>query len=296
MNLGRLEIFCEVVDRGGFTAAAEHLFLTQSAVSQYVKALEEQVGSILLVREGRRVYPTEAGEVIYQAAREIARVWDEARVTVQELQGAEAGASRVGASSPADYFLPPLIARFSRQHPKAHIVVNTGGPERVVDQVLRGELDFGFVAATSLPADLTAEPVRQEELVVVVPADHPLAGRLSVERSELLSQPFVCAPAGSQMRDIVDSQLGDLGLDSRLVSLELDSPEAIKLAVLNGAGLTILFRSSVERELASGALKQLHVGGLSMSHGIELICRPKRRFSPIMRQLMDYLKGQAAAA
>ena len=59
--------------------------------------------------------------------------------------------------------------------------------------------------------------------------------------------------------------------------------------------MAILFRSSVERELASGALKQLHVGGLSMSHGVELICRPKRRFSPVMRQLMDYLKAQAAA-
>jgi DNA-binding transcriptional LysR family regulator len=295
MNLGRLEIFCEVVNRAGFTAAAEHLFLTQSAVSQYVKALEEQVGSELLVREGRRVYPTEAGEVVYTAAKEIARAWDEALVTVRELQGAEAGASRVGASNPADYFLPPLIARFSRQHPKVHIVVNTGGPERVVDQVARGELDFGFVAATSLPADLLAEAVRQEELIVVAPSDHPLAGRLSVERGELLSQPFVCAPEGSQMRAIVDDQLSPLGLDERRISLEVDSSEAAKLAVLSGAGVAILFKSCVERELAGGSLRQLHVGGLTMFHGVELICRPKRRFTPVMRQLMDYLKGQSAA-
>src|SRR5690349_9696338 len=119
MNLARLEVFCEVVDRGGFTAAADQLSLTQSAVSQYVKALEEQIGSELLVREGRRVYPTESGQVVYQAAREISRVWDEAQVTVQELQGAQAGASHVGASNPAEYILPPLIAHFSQQHPKA---------------------------------------------------------------------------------------------------------------------------------------------------------------------------------
>jgi DNA-binding transcriptional LysR family regulator len=295
MNLGRLEIFCEVVDRSGFTAAAEHLFLTQSAVSQYVKALEDQVGSELLVREGRRVYPTEAGVIVYQAARDISRAWDEALVTVHELQGAEAGASRVGAASPADYFLPPLIARFSRQHPKARIVVNTGGPERVVDGVARGELDFAFVAATSLPPDLLSEPVRQEELIVIAAGDNELASRLSVERSELLSQPFVCAPEGTQMRAIVDGQLASLGLETRAVSLELDSPESAKLAVLNGAGLAILFKSCVERELAAGTLRQLHVGGLSMFHGVELICRPKRRFSPVMRQLMDYLKTQAAA-
>src|SRR5690242_18134121 len=116
MNLSRLELFCEVVDRAGFTAAADHLSLTQSAVSQYVKALEDQVGSQLLVREGRRVYPTESGEVVYQAAKEISRVWDEAEATVRELQGAEAGSVRVGASSPADYFLPPLIASFRRLH------------------------------------------------------------------------------------------------------------------------------------------------------------------------------------
>jgi len=295
MNLGRLEVFCEVVDRAGFTAAADQLSLTQSAVSQYVKALEEQVGSELLVREGRRVYPTEAGHVIYQAARDISHVWEEAQVTVQELQGAEAGQSRVGASNPADYFLPPLIARFSRQHPKAHIVVNVGRPERVIDQVLRGELDFGFVATTTLPAELLAEPVRQEELVVVGPSEHPLAERLSVERSELLTQPFVCSPSGSQMRAIVDDQLASLGLDSRTITLELDSSEAAKLAVMNGAGLAILFKSSVQRDIAGGSLKQIHVGGLSMSYGVELISRPKRRFSPIMRQLMDYLKAQAAA-
>jgi DNA-binding transcriptional LysR family regulator len=295
MNLGRLELFCEVVDRAGFTAAAEHLFLTQSAVSQYVKALEEQVGSELLVREGRRVYPTEAGEVVYQAAKEISRVWDEARVTVKELRGAEAGASRVGASTPADYFLPPLMARFTQQHPKAHVLLSVDRPERVTDQVLRGELDFGFVVSLDVPEGVTAEPVRQEELVVVSAPDHPLAQRLSVERSELLSQPFVCAPSGSQMRDIVDDQLGSLGLDERIVSLELDSSEAAKLAVMSGAGLAILFRSSVERDLAAGLLRQVHVGGLSLFHEVQLICRPKRRFSPVMRQLMEYLKVQAAA-
>lgn len=295
MNLARLELFCEVVDRAGFTAAADHLFLTQSAVSQYVKALEEQVGSELLVREGRRVYPTEAGDVIYQAAREISRVWDEARVTVQELTGAEAGASRIGASNPADYFLPPLIARFARRHPKVHIVLNVDRPERMVDDVLRGELDFAFVTATSLPNGVLAEPVRQEELIVISAPEHSLASRLSVERGELLTQPFVCAPEGSQMRALVDDQLSQLGLQERTVSLELDSAESAKLAVTSGAGLAILFRSSVERELSTGLLRQVHVGGLSMSHNVQLICRPKRRFSPVMRQLLDFLKTNAAA-
>jgi len=295
MNLERLELFCQVVDRGGFTAAAEHLYLTQSAVSQYVKALEEQVGSELLVREGRRVYPTEAGQVIYQAAKEVARVWDEAQVTVTELKGAEAGASRLGASSPADYFLPPLIARFAQQHPKVRVVLNVDRPERVLDEVLRGELDFAFVASDNVPAGILAEAVRQEELVVVAAPDHALAKRLSVERSELLAQPFVCAPAGSTMRALIDGQLADLGLGERSVTLELDSAESAKLAVMSGGGLAILFRSSVERELANGALRQVHVGGLSMSHSVQLICRPKRRFSPVMRQLMEFLKVQAAA-
>jgi LysR family transcriptional regulator, low CO2-responsive transcriptional regulator len=295
MNLARLDLFREVVDRGGFTAAADRLGLSQSAVSQYVKALEEQVGSELLVREGRRVYPTEAGDVVYQAAGEISRLWEEASLTVRELQGAQAGASRVGASNPAEYFLPPLIARFSREHPRVHIVVNVGRPERVVEQVLRGELDFGFVAATSLPAGLTSEAVRQEELVVVAPKEHPLAGRLSVERGELRSQPFVCAPEGSQLRAIVDEQLALVGLEDRSVALELDSPEAAKLAVLSGGGLAILFKSSVDRELASGALSRLHVGGLTMFYNVQLVAREKRRFSPAMRLLMDYLKAEAAA-
>lgn len=295
MNLARLEVFCEVVDRAGFTAAAEHLFLTQSAVSQYVKALEEQVGSELLIREGRRVYPTEAGEVVYQAAKEVSRVWEEARVTVRELKGAEAGVSRLGASGPAAYFLPPLIARFSQQHPKARVVLSVDRPERVADAVLRGELDFAFVASSALPPGLLSEPVRQEELLVISAPGHPLAGRLSVERSELLAHPFVCAPAGSQMRAMVDEQLQELGLEERTVGLELDSAEAAKLAVLNGAGLAILFQSSVERELAAGSLRQVHVGGLSMSRKVHLLCRPKRRLSPIMRQLMEYLKGQASA-
>ncbi|MDE3074901.1 MAG: LysR family transcriptional regulator [Chloroflexota bacterium] len=295
MNLGRLELFCEVVDRGGFTAAAQHLYLTQSAVSQYVKALEEQVGSELLVREGRRVYPTEAGEVVYQAAREIARVWEEAQVTVSELKGAEAGTTRLGCSPPCEYFLPSLIARFSSLHPKAHITILVDRPERVVDRVRRGELDFGFVTATSNPADLHWEPVRQEELVVVAAGAHPFGARLSVDRQELVSQPFVCAPAETQMREIVDTQLQELGLENHRVVLEVDSAEATKEAVLSGLGLAILFRSSVERELASGILKQVHVGGLLMFHNVELISRPKRRFSPVMRQLMDFLKSQAAA-
>ncbi|MHB8621173.1 MAG: LysR substrate-binding domain-containing protein [Chloroflexota bacterium] len=294
MNLGRLELFCEVIDRGGFTAAADHLNLTQSAVSQYVKALEEQVGSELLVREGRRIYPTEAGEVIYHAAREVSRVWDEAQVTVRELRGAEAGSSRVGASSPGDYVLPPLITRFISVHPKAHIVLTIDRPERIAQQVLEGEVDFGFVASTGTPEGLLTEPVRQEELLVVAAAYHPFATRLSIDREELLTQPFVCAPAGSQMRQIVDSRLQEMGLASRRVALELDTAEAAKLAILSGAGLGILFKTSVEREMAAGSLKQVHVGGLSLSHGIQLVCRPRRRFSPVVRQLMDFLRTEAA--
>ncbi len=228
MNLGRLELFCQVVERGGFTAAAQHLYLTQSAVSQYVKALEEQVGSELLVREGRRIYPTEAGEVIYQTAKEIARVWDEAQVTVRELKGAEAGAAHLGSSTPGDYFLPPLITRFTAVHPKAHIIFCVDHPERIVEQVRRGEMDFGFVTVTANPTDLQCEPVRQEELVVVAASFHPFATRLSVDRQELVSQQFVCAPAASEMRQIIDAELKELRLDQRKVALELDSIEATK--------------------------------------------------------------------
>ncbi|HUZ76642.1 MAG TPA: LysR family transcriptional regulator [Chloroflexota bacterium] len=292
MNLGRLELFCEVVERAGFTAAAQHLYLTQSAVSQYVKALEEQVGSELLVREGRRIYPTEAGEIVYQAAREIARVWDEAQVTVRELKGAEAGTVRLACSTPGDYFLPPLISRFAAAHPKAHVIFSVDRPEEVVDHVRRGEFDFAFVTLTDSPAELQCEPIRQEELVLVAASGHPFAKRLSVDREELLSQPFVCAPAESQMRQIIDAQLRVLHLGPRRVTLEFDNAEAAKLAVQSGAGLAILFRASVEQELASGTLKQVHAGGLSMAHDVLIISRPKRRFSPIMRQLLEFLRGE----
>ncbi|MBV9119075.1 MAG: LysR family transcriptional regulator [Chloroflexi bacterium] len=290
-----LNVYCAVIDYGGFTAAAERLFLTQSAVSQYVRRLELQVSSELLVREGKRAYPTEAGEVIYQAAKDVSRVWSEALVTVRELKGAEAGASHVGASTPADFFLPPLIARFSRQHPKTRVVLNVDRPERVSEQVQRGEIDFAFVVAPVLPQGIVAEPVRQEELIVVAAPDHPLARRLSVERSELLAHNFVCAPAGTYMRTMIDEQLAAIGLEERTVTLELDSSQSAKLAVAGGGGLAILFRSAVEPDIAAGVLKQVHVGGLSLSHNVQLISRPKRRFSPVMRQLMEFLKVQAAA-
>src|SRR5437879_11792425 len=178
MDLHRLEVFAKVAELGSFSRAAEALFLTQPTVSEHVRALEEELGLSRLDRMGRGATPTPAGQLLLGYARRILALSREARQAIEQFQGRMSGQLTVGGSTiPGEYILPALIGQFKAKFPDISISLLIGDSRQVTTWVEDGRAEVGVVGARPGPRTLLARELIPDELVVVLPADHPGAGR-----------------------------------------------------------------------------------------------------------------------
>jgi len=152
VNLRHLEVFCTVVRCESFSAAAEQLIMTQPAVSMQVQAVERHFGVQLLERRNRRTVPTEAGNIVYEWAREVLKTEGETRKLVDGLKHAQSGRVVIGSSMTiGSHVLPPILSRFKRQHTAAEIVVRLGERPEICADILSGTIDCGVVWPAKSP-------------------------------------------------------------------------------------------------------------------------------------------------
>jgi len=192
MELHQLRYFTAVAELGSFTRAAERCFVSQPSLSQQIIKLEKSLGKPLFERLRNKVRLTEAGEVFYERAVRILRAVDEAQASLDESTDWTAGDVTVGAIlTVAPYVLPDVVAEMRRQFAKAHVAVRENFTSGVVRDVLAGDVDIGLVA---LPVDdprLIVEPLFGEELLLALPAGHPLQAKPSLSLADVTGEPFV---------------------------------------------------------------------------------------------------------
>jgi DNA-binding transcriptional LysR family regulator len=192
MDLHALRTFVEVVRHQGFTRASRTLRLTQPAISKLVKGLEEELGTPLLLRQRRRVRPTDAGQIVLERAQGVldaVRVMEE---EVQELGALRRGRLRIGMPPIVGVaFLPPLLAEFHRAYPRIALELREEGSHEIEALVLRHELDVGAVVLPTDEAAFGTMPFVSDELRAVLHPEHPLARRRSLALRELADSPFV---------------------------------------------------------------------------------------------------------
>lgn len=249
----RLQVFYTVARLLSFTKAAETLHMTQPAVTFQVRQLEDHFNTRLFDRTHNRVALTEAGRKAYEYAEEIFTLYAEMENTVKELTGDVSGALTLGASTTiAEYMLPALLRGFTMEFPDINLKLKVSNTEGIVSMVENSMIDLGVVEGPVANKNLLVEVCRVDQLVVVVPPDHPMAGKESITMEEVIDHPFVCREEGSGTRDVILEHMSTLGLDrnSLNISLELGSPESIKGAVEAGMGISIVSIATLEKELA----------------------------------------------
>jgi DNA-binding transcriptional LysR family regulator len=297
ITLQKLEVFCLVVELGGVSRAAEHLFVAQPVVTAHVQSLQKRLRVTLLEREGHRMRLTDGGERVYKWARD---TLSRTRELVRELDGlaeGERGTVAVAASmTVGSYLLPPLFADFRRRRPLAAITLSVSDPEQALDGVELGHADFAVVAAPSRPTSraLEAEIIGHDSIALVAAPQYE-AGLSSVPVAALAELPLISSPAGQVRRNIIDDQLIALGVRPENVVMELGHPEAMKRATEAGLGMCLLFRTSVERELVSGALREVPIRGVSLSVPLMTVLHVGKRLSPIQRELLDVVVERVGA-
>lgn len=254
MNTSFMKTFCDVVDTGSFSRAAEVNGISQSAVSQQVASLERDLATRLLSRDGGFATPTDAGEAFYRAAREVLQRWDQMIAEVRSAEDAVRGTLRVGTIySVGFYLLDPYVRKFLRAHPEVNLDVEYTRWNRITAAVLHGEMDLGFVAFPEKRPSIEAIPFATEEMVMVCAPSHRLAGRKQVAPAELRGERMVGFEANVPTRRHIDRVLRRFRVPVD-VRMEFDNTETLKRAVEVGAGLSILPAGTVAREVAAGHL------------------------------------------
>lgn len=290
VTLRQLRTFKAVADLNSFSLAAQELRLSQPSVSYQVKELEEALGLPLLDRLGKRVRLTEAGSVLYTYTRRTLDVLDEAALALEEMRGIKRGHLRVGASTTVGiYLLPAALGAFKKLHPGIVISLEIGTRARVQEQVLRSELDLAVVGPALKDADLAILPFVSDELAVVAPAGHPIAGRQGLTLKDLADQPFVMREPASGSRWSLEKAARKAGAKLQ-VAMELGSNGAIKHAVESGLGLAVISRYACALELSSGRLVELDVSGFPIRRDWHIVHLRRRRLPASVLAFIEFLK------
>ena len=254
MNTAVMKTFCDLVDTGSFSKAAESNQISQSAVSQQVAALERDLGARLLTRGGGFAVPTDAGKAFYRGAKEILRRYEQTLQEVRSAQEVVRPVLRIGTIySVGFYLLDPYVRKFLKAHPEVNLDVEYARWNRITAAVLDGEMDMGIVAFPEKHRSIEIIPFAEERLVVVCSPEHPLAKRRDIEPSDLKGERFVAFEANVPTRRHIDRVLRGYRVQVD-IAMEFDNNETLKRAVEVGAGLSILPTANVAREAASGYL------------------------------------------
>lgn len=263
----RIRVFRAVAHHLNFSRAAEELFLTQPAVTQQIKALEEEFGVPLFDRGGGRIALTPGGAALLPFADSMKLLGEEAVAAVADAYGQQAGELAIGASQTiGHYLLPTFIASFLHTHPKVRITATSGNTNQILEALVAGSIQLALIEGPEQRRDVHIEPFMEDHMVLVVPAGHEWADH-EIPLGDLTRQPLLVREYGSGSRRIVEQALADAGLKMKdlTISMELDSTEGLLNGVEAGLGVTFVSRWAVRNQLALNSLKLARVTGLKLS-------------------------------
>jgi DNA-binding transcriptional LysR family regulator len=294
----QLMTFAVVAKHGSLSAAAQERHRSQPAVSAQLKRLSEEVGEPLYRRHRHGVELTGTGEMLLPYAEALVRALEGARSWSRGMRTGLRGSLRVAASmTAAVYLLPRVLADFHRLHPGLELRLLTRNSLDALALLHRAEADLALVEGPvpATPADLEARTLFQDEIVLVVRPEHPLAGGTEVAAADLPGLATVQREEGSGTREVVELALAEMSLPAPgvRVALEATGIEAVKEAVLNGFGAGFISRLAVQREVEAGVLVALPVAAPGFRRNMTLLHPSYDLCSQATRRLLDFLDGLA---
>jgi DNA-binding transcriptional LysR family regulator len=290
MDVRDLEVFLAMVKHLNFSHAGEEIHLSQPSVSIRIHRLEEELQVRLFEQIGKKVLLSEAGRLLEPHARRILAAFEDSRRTIEEYRGLEQGSLRIGASTtPGMYVVPRIIARFMHLHPKIAVHLVIKNTRQIEEAIINNEFDLGFVGGHLAGDEIETVPWRIDELVLIVPPGHPLAHRTDIKPSDLAKETFINREQGSATRAVVEKHLQLPGVSTER-SLELGNPEAVKLAVRDGLGVSFVSKFAVEAELKAKALSSPKIIGVKIYRELKIIYRKGRHLSRADNALIETAK------
>lgn len=285
MDLDQLRVFLEIVRLGSFSRAAEACFRSQPAVSAQIRQLEEEIGARLFDRVSSRVALTAAGRRFAEYARQILELRRRAQEEIGEMAATPRGELAIGANEAIClYILPRVFAEFKKLYPAVQLSIFREHGATVVQRVVDNALDFGITQLPVQDRRLERASIHRDEVGLLAPADHPLAGHKRIAPADLVPYPLLL-PRSGRTRTMLDEFLQTVQDDIK-ISMELESSEMIKRFVLAGLGISFLATAYAKAEVDAGKLVVLPLrDGMAIQVGLIY-----RKDKPLSRAALAFIE------
>ncbi|GAA3407121.1 selenium metabolism-associated LysR family transcriptional regulator [Paenibacillus hodogayensis] len=268
LNFHQLHIFYTVAEKGSFSMAAQALHMTQPAVTMQVQSLEDYFGTKLFHRSTKRIDLTEAGRTLLPFAKRSIDLIKDTDIAMSKFTHMLEGRLQLGASlTIGEYILPRLLGPFGKEYPSISVSLKVMNTTQILEEIFNHQLTFGLVEAPIHHPDVRTEVVLNDELLLIVPSEHPLADRERITIDDVQQFPFILREQGSGTRQVMEQELQRVGFgaDRLRIVMELGSTGAIKSAVEAGLGITLLSPTAVRHETALGIFKVKPIEGLTFT-------------------------------
>ncbi len=287
MNLNQLRIFFESAKELNFSRAAEHLYISQPAVSAQIKQFEEMLRIHLFNKVGHKLYLTESGKVLFDYARRIFDLEHEAENVLNEIKEIRKGNLHVGTTRIyARYLMPNYISAFHALFPGVSIHLSEGSSVEMIQSLFNMKNDFVIVASTDYPKFLNSIAFGQEEVLLVVCADHSLAQKGFITLKELANIPLIMREEGSGTRKVVMDMFKNVAL-SPTILYEASNLEFIKELLARGEGASFIVRPAVEKELSQGILKEIRIEDVTLRMNANIVYLDDKGLSKIAQAFIN---------
>jgi len=298
VTLQQLEAVVVLVEEGSFSRAAKKMLLTQPALTKSIKNVENYLGTKVVNRGNAGISLTPEGKIIYDYARRVIKLRHDTGEKIFKLHKNTGGNIYLSASTiPATYILPRTLSAFRQDHPDITVYLRMADSQDSLNMVLDNETDLGCIGKKPLHKKLIAEPLWKDRLILAVPASHRWHEEKFIALPELLAEPFILREKGSATRDLMESYLKEVksvNISQFNICCELGSSEAVKEAILDGLGVSIISIHAVTRELSQRLLYEVPLQGCRMERNFYLIYRRQTKFQPAQQTFIDFLKKDAA--
>jgi LysR family transcriptional regulator, transcriptional activator of the cysJI operon len=254
-----LKVFVTVIEQQNFSRAGDILNLSQPGVSLHIRNLENELGTKLIYRSPKQVQITEPGKILYRHAKQMLNHYETAKREINEFNNVVSGTMKIGASfTIGEYYLPKVLAEFAAQYPMVDIQIIISNSNDVIQGIRSNKLDIGLIEGETDYKDIDVRPFMNDEMIVVVPPDHPLSQMDLIEGNMLQNQTWVLREQGSGTRTYSDKLLSSLELNIKKTFI-FTSIQGVKEAVMAGLGIALLSRLTVQKELKSNELNTFHL-------------------------------------
>lgn len=295
MDIWQLNIFCKVVELKSFSKAGNNIHLSQPTVSSHIKDLEEHFDCRLIDRLGKEALPTKAGELLYKHAKKIISMRDKTEMALAEFKGEKRGHLVVGGSTiPGGYILPGIIGKFINKYPEVTIALEISDTEKIISNIGQGLIEIAITGAKSNDKNITQEAVFEDEMVLIVNADHKWCAKKSITPDMIMTEPFIMREEGSGTLKSIQLSFENAGFDHTQLNIiaTMGNTAAISQGIKSNVGISIMSPKAVVDDLKEGRLKALEINGVDLKRNFYLTTHKNRTKSPLCISFESLIKDE----